>query len=146
LVEGLIAAAAAGGSAVVQAAGTDACNGTRGGLARLFGRGETARVHGRNWSVWTRPERCSTPWERVRRRSGCRLHRLPGGRRVWSRFLEDLPVAEQQQMVVELRALIAQAEAARAAQSVHNDVARATFTNSQVLGSGSMTVTNNYDR
>ncbi|MFF3305796.1 hypothetical protein [Streptomyces sp. NPDC002908] len=109
LIEGLMAA---GGSAVVQAAPTDASNSVQGGFARLFGRGETAR-------------------ERAE------LECLDQTRAVLAAAGEG----EEAQ-----RVQIAQAEAARAAQSVQNDVARATFTNSQVLGSGNMTVTNNYDR
>ncbi|MFF2170623.1 hypothetical protein [[Kitasatospora] papulosa] len=59
---------------------------------------------------------------------------------------EELPEAEQQQVVAELQALVAQVEAAKPMGTVHNDFSRATFTNSQVLGSGNMTVTNNYDK
>ncbi|OKI86563.1 hypothetical protein AMK10_35175 [Streptomyces sp. CB02058] len=40
---------------------------------------------------------------------------------------------------------VVQAEAAKSARGMHDDSGRATFTNSQVLGSGSMAVTNNYD-
>ncbi|MEU2390404.1 hypothetical protein [Streptomyces sp. NPDC007369] len=43
LVEALTALAAAGGGAVVQAAGTDAWNGLRGRIAEMFGRGNAAR-------------------------------------------------------------------------------------------------------
>ncbi|MFD0268814.1 hypothetical protein ACFVGY_19925 [Streptomyces sp. NPDC127106] len=43
LVEALTALAAAGGGAVVQAAGTDAWNGLRGRIAEIFGRGDAAR-------------------------------------------------------------------------------------------------------
>ncbi|MFB7180714.1 hypothetical protein ACFCYI_23795 [Streptomyces sp. NPDC056257] len=39
----LVALAAAGGAAVVQAAGTDEWNGLRSGVARLLGRGDEAR-------------------------------------------------------------------------------------------------------
>ncbi|MGW0784157.1 hypothetical protein [Streptomyces sp. NPDC002913] len=41
---------------------------------------------------------------------------------------------------------VVQAEAAKSARGMHDDFGRATFTNSQVLGSGSMAVTNNYDK
>ncbi|NXY94807.1 hypothetical protein HYE82_10460 [Streptomyces sp. BR123] len=43
LVEALTALAAAGGGAVVQAAGTDAWNGLRGRIVEVFGRGDAAR-------------------------------------------------------------------------------------------------------
>ncbi|MFK0256182.1 hypothetical protein [Streptomyces sp. NPDC090445] len=43
LVDALTALAAAGGGAVVQAAGTDAWNGLRGRIAEIFGRGDAAR-------------------------------------------------------------------------------------------------------
>ncbi|MFB7374095.1 hypothetical protein ACFC0D_30065 [Streptomyces sp. NPDC056222] len=43
LVETLVALAAAGGTAVVQAAGTDAWNGLQRAVARWFGRGDTQR-------------------------------------------------------------------------------------------------------
>ncbi|MFF5483631.1 hypothetical protein ACFY5C_41140 [Streptomyces sp. NPDC012935] len=45
LAEAMTVLAAAGGSAVVQAAGTDAWEGLRSRLARWFGRGDTAREH-----------------------------------------------------------------------------------------------------
>ncbi|MFI6038094.1 hypothetical protein ACIBBD_28880 [Streptomyces sp. NPDC051315] len=44
LVEALTALAAAGGGAVVQAAGTDAWNGLRRRVGEIFGRGDAARV------------------------------------------------------------------------------------------------------
>ncbi|MBT2467312.1 hypothetical protein J7E97_05370 [Streptomyces sp. ISL-66] len=46
LPEALLALAAAGGTAVVQAAGTEAWEGLRGQLAAWFGRGDTERVTG----------------------------------------------------------------------------------------------------
>ncbi|WP_331725080.1 hypothetical protein OG783_33760 (plasmid) [Streptomyces jietaisiensis] len=46
LAEAMTALAAAGGSAVVQAAGTDAWEGLRSRLARWFGRGDAARQRG----------------------------------------------------------------------------------------------------
>ena len=45
LAEALITLAASGGTAVVQAAGTDAWNGLREAVARWFGRGDEAREH-----------------------------------------------------------------------------------------------------
>ncbi|MFE6274138.1 hypothetical protein ACFVQ9_35715 [Streptomyces goshikiensis] len=44
LVEALVALAAAGGGAVVQAAGTDAWNGLRGRVGEIFARGDAARA------------------------------------------------------------------------------------------------------
>ncbi|WP_435599446.1 hypothetical protein [Streptomyces anulatus] len=145
LVEGLVAVAAAGGTAVVQAAGTDAWNGVRGGLARLFGRGEP----GREQAELERLDRTRSVIEAAGDGAEAQQVQIAQVARWQTRIealLEELPVAEQQLVVAELRALVAQAEAAGPVQRVHNDFGRASFTNSQVLGSGNMTVTNNYDK
>ncbi|WP_327270812.1 hypothetical protein OG233_30905 (plasmid) [Streptomyces sp. NBC_01218] len=145
LVEGLIAVAAAGGGAVVQAAGTDAWNGIRGGFARLFGRGE----EGRERAELERLDQTHAVLAAAREGEEARRVQIAQVARWQTRLealLEELPEAEQRQVVAELQALVAQVEAAGPAQGVHNDFSQATFTNSQVLGSGSMTVTNNYDK
>ncbi|CAM5246154.1 hypothetical protein ACTFBT_38550 [Streptomyces microflavus] len=143
LVEGLIAVAAAGGSAVVQAAGTDAWNGIRDGFARLFGRGEP----GREQAELERLDQTRSALEAAG--EGAQRVQIAQVARWQTRLetlLEELPAAEQQLVVAELQALVAQAEAARPVETVHNDFSQASFTNSQVLGSGTMTVTNNYDK
>ncbi|MET9595646.1 hypothetical protein ABZY45_32680 [Streptomyces sp. NPDC006516] len=145
LVEGLVAVAAAGGGAIVQAAGTDAWNGIRGGFARLFGRGEA----GREQAELERLDQTQAVLDAAREGEEAQRVEIAQVARWQTRLetlLEELPEAEQQQVVAELQALVAQAEAAKPEGTVHNDFSRATFTNSQVLGSGNMTVTNNYDK
>ncbi|WP_411118352.1 hypothetical protein [Streptomyces sp. 058-1L] len=145
LVEGLIAIAAAGGTAVVQAAGTDAWNGIREGFARLFGRGEP----GREQAELERLDQTRSALEAAGDGEGAQRVQIAQVARWQTRLetlLEELPAAEQQLVVAELQALVARAEAAKPAETVHNDFSQASFTNSQVLGSGTMTVTNNYDK
>ncbi|MGA5226207.1 hypothetical protein [Streptomyces koyangensis] len=145
LVEGLVAVAAAGGGAVVQAAGTDAWNGIRSGFARIFSRGEA----GREQAELERLDQTRAVLVAAQEGDEAQRVEIAQVARWQTRLetlLEELPEAEQQQVVAELRALVAQAEAAEPAGTVHNDFSRATFTNSQVLGSGNMTVTNNYDK
>ncbi|MFJ8769777.1 hypothetical protein [Streptomyces clavifer] len=145
LVEGLVAVAAAGGGAIVQAAGTDAWNGIRGGFARLFGRGEA----GREQAELERLDQTRAVLEAAQEGDEAQRVEIAQVARWQTRLetlLEELPEAEQRQVVAELQALVAQAEAAKPAETVHNDFSSATFTNSQVLGSGTMTVTNNYDK
>ncbi|MER7152345.1 hypothetical protein [Streptomyces lydicus] len=140
LVEGLIAVAAAGGGAIVQAAGTDAWAGIRLGVARLLGRGEPGREHAELERLdQTRTELESAgngvEAERVQTvlvtRWQTRLEML----------LEQLPDEERQQVAAELQALVQQAQAP--VQSTHNDFNHATFTDSQVLGSGTQNNTIN---
>ncbi|MFE7365783.1 hypothetical protein [[Kitasatospora] papulosa] len=145
LVEGLVAVAAAGGGAIVQAAGTDAWNGIRGGFARIFGRGEA----GREQAELERLDQTLAVLEAAQEGDEAQRVEIAQVARWQTRLetlLEELPEAEQQQVVAELQALVAQVEAAKPMGTVHNDFSRATFTNSQVLGSGNMTVTNNYDK
>ncbi|MFE5493610.1 hypothetical protein ACFQ7Z_27175 [Streptomyces virginiae] len=134
LVEALVALAASGGGAIVQAAGTDAWNGLRGGVARVLGRGEEARERGelerldRTRAVLT----AATGGEAERSRTAQAA--------VWQSrlemLLEELPEAEREQVAAELRALIEQAAAEREQPSVHNDFSGSTFEKSAVLGSG----------
>ncbi|MFE2018393.1 hypothetical protein ACFW9O_10175 [Streptomyces sp. NPDC059499] len=145
LVEGLVAVAAAGGGAIVQAAGTDAWNGIRGGFARIFGRGEA----GREQAELERLDQTQAALEAAQEGDEAERVQIAQVSRWQTRLealLEELPEAEQRQVVAELQTLVAQAEATKPNETVHNDFSRATFTNSQVLGSGSMTVTNNYDK
>ncbi|MFF8263147.1 hypothetical protein [Streptomyces virginiae] len=134
LVEALVALAAAGGGAIVQAAGTDAWNGLRGGVARVLGRGEEAREHGelerldRTRAVLA----AATGGEAERSRTAQAA--------VWQSrlemLLEELPEAEREQVAAELRALIEQAAAEQKQPPVHNDFSGSTFEKSAVLGSG----------
>ncbi|MEU9606474.1 hypothetical protein [Streptomyces sp. NPDC048057] len=142
LVEGLIAVAAAGGGAIVQAAGTDAWAGIRSGVARIFGRGDSGREQAELERLdQTRAELESAgdgaTSERVQTvlvtRWQTRLEML----------LEQLPDEERQQVAAELQALVQQAQAQAPVQNTHNDFSNATFTDSQVLGSGTQNNTFN---
>ncbi|WP_433402825.1 hypothetical protein [Streptomyces sp. CA-146814] len=145
LAEGLIAVAAAGGGAIVQAAGTDAWNGIRNGIARLFGRGESAReqVELERLDQTRAVLEAAEEGEEVQR---VQIAQVARWQTRLETLLEELPEEEQRLVLAELESLVAQVEAAQPAGTVHNDFSRATFTNSQVLGSGTMTVTNNYDK
>lgn len=145
LVEGLIAAASAGGGAVVQAAGTDAWNGVREGFARLFGRGRAEREQ----AALERLDRTREVLEAAQEGEEAEQVRAAQAERWRTRLedlLEELPEADRRQVAAELRALVEQAGGGKPVPPVHNDFSRATFTNSQVLGSGTMTVTNHYDK
>ncbi|MGA5000729.1 hypothetical protein ACPCB7_22170 [Streptomyces arboris] len=145
LAEGLIAIAAAGGGAIVQAAGTDAWNGIRNGIAKLFGRGESTREQ----VELERLDQTRAVLEAAEEGEEAQQVQIAQVARWQTRLetlLEELPEEEQQLVLSELVSLVAQTEAAQPAGTVHNDFSRATFTNSQVLGSGTMTVTNNYDK
>ncbi|MFF3391328.1 hypothetical protein ACFYW1_10430 [Streptomyces sp. NPDC002669] len=145
LVEGLIAAAAAGGGAIVQAAGTDAWNGIRGAVARLIGRGET----GREQAELERLDRTRAVLEAAREgeeSERVQIAQVAAWQTRLETLLEGLPEADQAQVVAELEALVAQAAAAQTTETVHNDFRGATFTHSQVQGSGTMTVTNNFNK
>ncbi|WP_199546129.1 hypothetical protein [Streptomyces sp. N35] len=142
LVEGLIAVAAAGGGAIVQAAGTDAWAAIRSGIARILGRGEEGREQAELERLdQTRAELESAgagaESERVQTvlvtRWQTRLEVL----------LEQLPVEERQEVAAELQALVQQAQDRAPVQSTHNDFSNATFTDSQVLGSGTQNNTIN---
>ncbi|MFF3305798.1 hypothetical protein ACFYWE_35510, partial [Streptomyces sp. NPDC002908] len=103
LVEGLVAVAAAGGGAIVQAAGTDAWNGIRGGFARLFGRGET----GREQAELERLDQTQAALEAAREGEEAQRVEIAQVARWQTRLetlLEELPEAEQQQVVAELQA------------------------------------------
>lgn len=142
LVEGLIAVAAAGGGAVVRAAGTDAWAGIRSGVARILGRGDSDREQAELERLdQTRAElesaSDSAEAERVQTvlvtRWQTRLEML----------LEQLPDVERQQVAAELQALTQQVDTQAPVQSTNNDFSNATFTNSQVLGSGTQNNTFN---
>ncbi|MFJ5015911.1 hypothetical protein [Streptomyces griseoluteus] len=142
LVEGLIAVAGAGGGAIVQAAGTDAWAGIRSGVARILGRGEAGREQAELERLdQTRAELESAgdspEAERVQTvlatRWQTRLEML----------FEQLPEEERQQVAAELQALVEQAHSQTPVQNTHNNFSNATFTDSQVLGSGTQNNTIN---
>ncbi|PSJ25193.1 hypothetical protein B7P34_29475 [Streptosporangium nondiastaticum] len=112
LSEALVAVAAAGGSAVVQAAGTDAWTGLRERVARWFGRGDEARERvelerlDRTAGVLAAADsgpgsvRGSSDAARVRdRQEGAWQSRFES-------LLEGLPEEEQELVAEELRALV----------------------------------------
>ncbi|MFJ8026316.1 hypothetical protein [Streptomyces sp. NPDC096311] len=134
LVEALLALAAAGGGAVVQAAGTDAWNGVRAGIARMLGRGEAAREQGE----LERLDRTQAVLEVSNEDEIEHVRKAQAA--VWQNrlemLLEELPEAQRQRTAAELRALIEQAGAGGGSQSVHNDFSGSTFEKSAVQGSG----------
>ncbi|MEU0060475.1 hypothetical protein [Streptomyces sp. NPDC006334] len=134
LVEALLALAAAGGGAVVQAAGTDAWSALRGGVARVLGRGDAAREQGE----LERLDRTQAVLEAASEDEVERVRAAQAA--VWQSrlelLLEELPEGERRQVVAELQALIEQAGTAGGGSSVHNDFSGSTFEKSAVQGSG----------
>ncbi|GGX78828.1 hypothetical protein [Streptomyces hiroshimensis] len=105
LSEALAAAAAAGGTAVVQAAGTDAWTGLRQRIARWFGRGDEAREH----VELERLDRTAGALEAAAR-SGETDRVRDRHEAVWQdRFetlLEGLPAEQREAVAEELKALV----------------------------------------
>ncbi|MFF5936490.1 hypothetical protein [Streptomyces sp. NPDC012508] len=142
LVEGLIAVAAAGGGAIVQAAATDAWAGMRSGVARILGRGDT----GREQVELERLDQTRAELESAGDSAGAERVQTVLVTRWQTRLemlLEQLPDLERQQVAAELQALVEQAGSQAPAQSTHNDFSNATFTDSQVLASGTQNNTIN---
>ncbi|MFD9932276.1 hypothetical protein ACFWZ6_03970 [Streptomyces massasporeus] len=134
LVEALLALAATGGGAIVQAAGTDAWGGVRSGVARVLGRGEAAREQGEL-------DRLDHTQAVLEASNEDEIEQVRAAQvSVWQNrlemLLEDLPEAQRQQAAAELRALIEQADAGGRSHSVHNDFSGSTFEKSAVQGSG----------
>lgn len=134
LVEALLALAAAGGGAIVQAAGTDAWNGVRSGVARVLGRGEVAREQGEL-------ERLDRTLAVLNSATESEVERVQTAQAaVWQNrlemLLEEVSEAQQQQVAAELQAVIERANAAGKGQSVHNDFSGSAFEKSAVQGSG----------
>lgn len=142
LVEGLIAVAAASGGAIVQAAGTDAWAGIRSGVARILGRGEEGREQ-------AELERLDQTWAELESAGdGVRAERVQTvlvtrWQTRLEMLLEQLPDEERQQVAAELQALVQQAPGHAPVQNTHNDFSHATFSDSQVLGSGTQNNTIN---
>jgi hypothetical protein len=106
LEEALTALAAAGGTAVVQAAGTDAWTGFRAGVARIFGRGNAQRQHAElerlDYTAAMLEEAAEAEMEKVRSwQEGAWQGRFEA-------LLENLDEPERQQAANELRALLAE--------------------------------------
>ncbi|MER7946764.1 hypothetical protein ABTY59_05130 [Streptomyces sp. NPDC096079] len=142
LVEGLVAVAAAGGGAIVQAAATDAWAGMRSGVARILGRGDT----GREQVELERLDQTRAELESAGDGAGAERVQTVLVTRWQTRLemlLEQLPEGERQQVVAELQALVEQVRSQAPAQSTHNDFSNATFTDSQVLASGTQNNTIN---
>ncbi|MFE7357560.1 hypothetical protein ACFU8Q_31540 [Streptomyces sp. NPDC057543] len=141
LVEALLALAAAGGGAIVQAAGTDAWNGVRSGIARALGRGEEA------WEQ-RELERLDQTQAALDAATEGELERVQTAQAaVWQNrlemLLEELPEAQRLQVAAELRAVIEQGSVDGKGQSVHNDFSGSTFEKSAVQGSGTQNNTFN---
>ncbi|MEU1706050.1 hypothetical protein ABZ478_11665 [Streptomyces sp. NPDC005706] len=142
LVEGLIAVAAAGGGAIVQAAGTDAWAGIRSGVARILGRGEA----GREQTELERLDQTQAELESAGDSAEAERVQTVLATRWQTRLemlLEQLPEEERQQVAAELQALVQQAQSQAPVQNTHNNFSSATFTDSQVLGSGTQNNTIN---
>ncbi|MFE6917394.1 hypothetical protein [Streptomyces rubiginosohelvolus] len=112
LVEALAAVAAAGGGAVVQAAGTDAWNAVRGRAAALLGRGD-AEGHRAELERLDRTARVLEPGaaddpdrERARQEGAWQMR--------FEALLESLEAREQELAVQELRTIISRAASATA--------------------------------
>ncbi|MEV6512220.1 hypothetical protein AB0M61_39695 [Streptomyces sp. NPDC051642] len=134
LVEALLALTAAGGGAVVQAAGTDAWNGVRSGIARMLSRGEQAREQGEL-------ERLDRTQAVLNAATEGEIEQVQAAQAaVWRNrlemLLEELPEVQRQQVAAELQAVIEQANATGNGQSVHNDFSGSKFEKSAVQGSG----------
>ncbi|MGW4702034.1 hypothetical protein [Streptomyces sp. NPDC004285] len=134
LVEALLALAAAGGGAIVQAAGTDAWNGMREGVARVLSRGEASRESGE----LERLDRTRAVLEAAGEEEAERVRTAQAA--VWQSrlemLLEELPETQRQQAAAELRALLRQAGATDGSRPAHNDFSGSTFEKSAVQGSG----------
>ncbi|MER6733444.1 hypothetical protein [Streptomyces puniciscabiei] len=134
LVEALLALAAAGGGAIVQAAGTDAWNGVREGIARLLSRGEQARER----AELERLDRTRVVLDAASEGEFEQVQAAQAA--VWQSrlemLLEELPDVQRQQVAAELQTVIEQASAASTRSTVHNDFSGSTFEKSAVQGSG----------
>nr|WP_033277342.1 hypothetical protein [Actinospica acidiphila] len=134
LAEALLALAATGGAAIVQAAGTDAWQGVRSGIARVLGRGEEARERGE----LERLDRTQAALDAATEDDLEHIQTAQAA--VWQNrleiLLEELPGVQRQQVAAELQAVIKQASAVSNGQAVHNDFSGSTFEKSAVQGSG----------
>ncbi|MEU8860438.1 hypothetical protein [Streptomyces umbrinus] len=121
LTEALMAVAGAGGTAVVEAAGTDAWTGLRQRVARLLGRGDTQRERAElerlDRTVQTLEEADATgETERAR------LRQEASWQTRFESLLENLEDSEQQQVAAELQALVAEQQEFAARQGVVGNI------------------------
>ncbi|MFD7026448.1 hypothetical protein ACFWAR_00190 [Streptomyces sp. NPDC059917] len=104
LEEGLVALATAGGTAVVQAAGTQAWDGLRVRVARLLGRGdaerERAELERLDRTAGALEAQGSAEAERAR------LRQESSWQTRFESLLEDAPDAERERIAAELRSLV----------------------------------------
>jgi hypothetical protein len=117
LTEALMAVAGAGGTAVLQAAGTDAWTGLRQRVARLLGRGDTQRER----AELERLDRTAQALEEADAAGETERTRLRQEASWQTRFeslLENLEDSEQQQVAAELQALVAEQREFAARQGV----------------------------
>ncbi|MET9372262.1 hypothetical protein ABZY00_31100 [Streptomyces griseoflavus] len=117
LTEALMAVAGAGGTAVVQAAGTDAWTCLRQRVARLLGRGDTQRER----AELERLDRTAQALEEADATGETERTRLRQEASWQTRFeslLENLEDSEQQQIAAELQALVAEQREILARQGV----------------------------
>ena len=117
LTEALMAVAGAGGTAVVQAAGTDAWTGLRQRVARLLGCGDTQRES----AELERLDRTAQALEEANATGETERTRLRQEASWQTRFeslLENLEDSEQQQVATELQALVAEQQGFAARQGV----------------------------
>lgn len=135
LTEALIALAAAGSTALVQAAVTDAWTGLKGGITRLMGRGEQSREAVVDQQLERTRAELETAGPRVEQ---VRLAQQAA----WQARLEDL-LAEQPQVADQLRALLAQLADTPGASAGHVNQHAVAFGQAQqaVQGHGTQTVT-----
>ncbi|MFD9223431.1 hypothetical protein ACFWDI_26275 [Streptomyces sp. NPDC060064] len=112
LTESLTALAAAGGAAVVQAAGTDAWAGFRSTIAAWFGRGNTQREQAEIERLDRSAAALETAGEERLERE--RIRQEAAWEALFAAFLEDLNDTEQEQAADGLRALLARQDHAGA--------------------------------
>ncbi|SEC26031.1 hypothetical protein SAMN04490357_1575 [Streptomyces misionensis] len=110
LAETMTALAAAGGTAVVQAAGTDAWAGVRQRVARLLSRGDREREH----AQLDRLDRTADALDSAGGNEGdqVRLVHAEGWRSRFEMLLEDLDEPARKEAAAELRALVGQVRTA----------------------------------
>ncbi|MEU0185442.1 hypothetical protein ABZ312_30370 [Streptomyces sp. NPDC006207] len=132
--EALMVLAATGGSAVVQAASTDAWNSVRDGAARMLGRGEIARER----TALERLDRTQAALDTVGEGEEVERVRVAQAA-VWQTqfetLLEEASESEREQIAAELEALIERSGVKAKAEAVHNDFRNSTF-HGPVQGSG----------
>ncbi|MGW0615701.1 hypothetical protein [Streptomyces sp. NPDC002788] len=140
LTEALMAVAGAGGTAVVQAAGTDAWTGLRQRVARLVGCGDTQRERAeleRLDCTAQALEEADATGETER----TRLRQEASWQTRFESLLENLEDSEQQQVATELQALVAEQREFAARQGVVGNTFKVTSRLPSPVGVSSSPVT-----